>query len=143
MTIIRTSIGLALYFYGDKLNPVGLTKILGVNPTYGHMKGHVYYTKTNERVQRKSGLWALVSKSDSEDMSAHIDELVSAFEMIANKNLKLLSLEGVESAHIDIFICATTQDGLGEIKFELNADRQRSLTSLGLPIKFTVDKIHE
>jgi hypothetical protein len=52
----------SLSFAGDKLNPAGISKLLGVEPTTAYRKGEVYKRSRGHEVVGRTGLWLLSSR---------------------------------------------------------------------------------
>jgi len=127
----------ALYLYGDKLNPAVATEKLGVNPTSSRYKGQVVVGRKTGRefAPAKIGVWVLDVDSKSLNLSDHIKILASKF---GSGHIPFLEIEGVEEAEIDVFIAGDTDDEChGKVRFELNNEAIAALAHLSLPLRFT------
>ena len=126
----------ALYVRGYELDPLHVTRLLGVTPTRSSRKGEKTVSVTNKEVFSRAGLWVLSSDADSDNVSDHIDTLL---EKLKNNPKSISSISGVEEAFVDIFIAASSDDdGSSSTSFGLSADTLSSLSTLGLPVQITV-----
>ncbi len=65
-----------LRFFGDKLDPDELTRLLGSAPTKGAKKGGVWHTRNGTEKIAKSGFWRLETADRSPgDLDTQIAEL--------------------------------------------------------------------
>lgn len=132
-------IAVALYLYGDELEPATFSARLGVSPSDSHCKGDRFIIPTGREIIRKTGFWALRETSDSLDtstISGHINSLCS---QVGTSATSILDLEGVQSAHLDVFIATrTNESGHGEVAFELSQENIDAMKQLGVPVRFTV-----
>lgn len=64
----------SLSFAGDNLNPAGISKLLGVEPTTAYRKGEVYKRSRGHEVIGRTGLWLLSSRGHikSDELSDHL-----------------------------------------------------------------------
>jgi hypothetical protein len=130
------SIGVTLYLYGNDLDPAFVSKKVGINPTGTRYKGEKILIKPNHEYIQKVGVWKLTANSDSSILSEHIDQLIS---QIGTSGIAIDDIEGVEEAHVDVFIATYAEEyGGGSCEFELNKENVASIAKLGLPIRFTI-----
>jgi hypothetical protein len=126
----------AIYLRGDDLDPTYVTSVLGVEPWRYQSKGEAKITSTNRKFVTKIGLWALVAKTESSDLSAHIEELSSK---IGNNISALTKITGVEEAYLDVFVTLDADDdGGGTCEFQLDHENLQTLVRFGMPARFTV-----
>lgn len=126
----------ALYVRGYELDPLHVTRLLGVAPTRSSKKGEKALSVTNKEVVSRAGLWVLSSDAESDNVSDHIYVLL---EKIKNDAKSISSISGVEEAFVDIFIAASSDDdGSSSSSFGLGTDILSSLSELGLPVQITV-----
>jgi Domain of unknown function (DUF4279) len=138
MAISKYSFLVGLYIYGDRLDPVAITKIIGVKPTRSHKLGEGSTTSTGKKVVKKTGLWALVSDSDSSKLADHIDQLADRLKTISGKQLVLSGLPDVEELYFDIFVCGSGDRDGEEAEFGLAPNHISLLSEIGLEVKFSV-----
>ena len=87
-------------------------------------------------VVAKTGLWALVAKTESGDLPVHIQELASK---IGDGGPVLTDIAGVQEAYVDVFVAVDADDdGGGTCEFQLSQENVRALDRFGIPIQFTV-----
>ena len=127
-------ISVAIYLRGNELDPAVVSKVLGIEPSRSQKRGGFKHRST--RFIAKIGVWALKISSDSRLVENMIDELL---QKIGHPPQPLDKIEGVEDAHLDIFIA--WKDGPNEsVEFSLTQDHLAKLNQLGLSTCFTVDK---
>jgi TPR repeat protein len=131
----------SIYLRGDKLNPDAITARLKTKPSSTHRKGDKRKFKNNEYI-RKTGIWHLRTKSRSEILSDHIQELG---RKVGEKRLE--NIPDVEEAEVDVwmgYIRNKSYKGFkhskyGEyLSFELTKENIDALSRFGLPIHFTL-----
>jgi hypothetical protein len=128
----------SLCLKGEALDPVGLSKLLGVTATTARRKGEKRTIASNKEVTSKGGVWILRVQKDLDvlDLSSVVEELVAK---IGNKTASLVGIPGVEHAYVDVFVATKSRDdGGGTCEFELSALNIASVRELGLPVQFTV-----
>jgi hypothetical protein len=92
-------IEVAIYLYGERLRPEYVSHVLAIQPSTSQKKGGPAWN--SGKFIAKIGLWALIAHSDSIVVSDHIDVLL---KQIGNPPTPLNEIEGVEEAHLDVFV---------------------------------------
>ena len=122
----------AIYLRGADLDPVHVSKILGVRPSSSQKRGD--FTSRSKKFVAKIGVWTLKAKTESRPIQAIIDDLL---EEIRAPRVRLDGIKGVEDAHLDVFIAF--DDGAERaLEFSLGKDQLAKLCQLGLSAVFTV-----
>ncbi len=69
---------------GETLQPSEVTKALGLEPAYGHVKGEKFVTRTGEH-ERITGIWILKSETfvDSTSLEKHLLFLLTKLEPVS------------------------------------------------------------
>lgn len=128
-----------LYLRGDDLDPMIVSKRLGIIPSRSQYRGEEKATSTKKKYIAKIGLWALIEESDTSDpsrLSVHINHLTSKVNIGEST---IYGIDGVQEAYIDVFIAKNSdEDGEGTCEFELSKENITALQTSGLPIRFTV-----
>lgn len=129
----------SVYFKGDDLNPMELTRQFGVEPTRSHRKGDTWLTSSGKEVVERTGLWVLSIKSD--EVSTAICEIASK---ILRNQIELPRPSSVEDGFVDVFVtCAADEDGGGTSEFRLDPECIAATQKLGMPLQFTVAVIRQ
>lgn len=138
---MRTSnykIEVAIYLRGEFLDPVEISKLLGVNPTTSRVKGQSLHSTGGQQGTAKIGVWGLAVKVDTStlEIASLVDDL---FGKLGDPKVSLTTLPQVAEAYLDVFIGANAKPtGGGTCEFRLSAENLANLQRLGLPIHLTV-----
>jgi hypothetical protein len=67
-----------LNFAGDRLDPVRITQMLGVEPTISYRKGEMYLRSRGREARGRTGLWRLSTDKliNSHDLNEHLTRLL-------------------------------------------------------------------
>ena len=143
-------INVALYLWGDKLDPQRITEILGVAPSDSRAKGQTSILSTNTVVTAKIGFWCFSTHEaglKSFELAEHIEFLRSQF---GASWTKIVSLPDVQDACVDIFIAIGEEEQEDTTcYFEMSPKNVSDLQQVGLRVQVTVSypgttgKIHE
>jgi Domain of unknown function (DUF4279) len=120
------------YLYGDDLNPLEITDLLGIEPTGAHLKGEVVVGKTTGRAYspRKTGLWSHVISLDGEAVEEVVAGALGYFDRV---DRDLSSLPNVTRANFDVFataLCGPEDDH--QLEFEFTPLQLGRLAYLGV-----------
>jgi Domain of unknown function (DUF4279) len=127
-----------LFVQGDRLQPVAITELLGIEPHTAHALGDTWTSPAGKAHVKKVGLWKWGVSEDAE--SANLNSLVLYFcEKLNHVASDLPRLPGAERTWIDVFVCREQQDTSTEIEFSLSPAAVRALCAFDLPIEFTTD----
>lgn len=139
---MNRSYQISLYMKGDDLRPDEIGEILGVIPNRSHKKGMRWMTSSGNEVIEKTGVWVLGQEDDSgADFSALVKSLIGKLN---GAKYPFMSLPGVEEVFLDVLVIdAADSDGGGTCEFSLDADCIELLSTLGIPMQFTVAVIVE
>jgi hypothetical protein len=132
---------IAIYLKGDRLDPSSVSTLLGVAPSQAHYKGQKWLSSTSREVVAKTGLWVLRIEKDSDtiDLKEMIGEIGDKFR---GRTTALKSLPDVVEAYVDVFIASEADnEGGGTCAFELSERNLAALTSLELPVQFTLSVV--
>lgn len=129
----------SLYFKGLDLDPLEVTKVLGVNPTVSHGRGEIHKTSSGNEFATKTGFWGLVVNRDSAEVSDVVMELLA----ILKGNHPPWNISGLQEAYFDIFIAVSLdEDCDGTCAMELPSVQMRALAQYSLPVRITVTMGH-
>lgn len=69
----------SLRFFGDRLEPHRITKILDTVPTVAYRKGEVFKKSKGQEIRGRTGLWLVSSEGNvnSRDLNEHLDYLLA------------------------------------------------------------------
>jgi uncharacterized protein DUF4279 len=69
----------SLRFFGDRLEPNGVTEILDTTPTLAYRKGEVFKQSRRQEIRGRTGLWLASSEGhvDSKDLNDHLHYLLA------------------------------------------------------------------
>lgn len=125
-----------LYLVGTDLDPAHVSTVLGIEPSKSQIRGERKITSTKREFTTQTGLWALVVRRESTDLSALLDELVSRLPALRPE---LTDITGVDDAYVDVFGAVDADsDGGGTCEFELSARCINTLRDLTVPARFTI-----
>lgn len=125
-------ISVGLYMYGQDLDPVDATKVMGCQPTRSRRAGDEKTSSSGRRVVFKDGLWARVLHAES---AAEIGELLQDISFNAANHS---SVPHAEQPGFDLYVGrAADADGNARVRFDIPAETLRALADAGLPLKVT------
>ena len=136
-------IAVGLYLHGAELDPIAISDATGVEATIQHCRGHRYTLPGGRNAVRKSGLWAIESATESNDVNEHVKELGARAELLRQRivdgSISIETLPGVENAYVDIFyVSIDYPPDRKELRFDLSPLSARVLSDLGVSIHVTV-----
>ena len=125
----------SVYMKGDALDPDVLTRMLGVQPTKAHRRGHVRQTSHGTEIVENTGLWSLTLR----DHDAEVAPLIAELDRIASAGgCPVVSLPGVQFAFVDVLLIAETQDrGGATLQTTLDPKALSALLRLGVDVELT------
>lgn len=133
-------IDVAIYVWGNALNPADVSACLGIEPSLTRRKGDKRTSVTHREITSQTGIWTL-DTSKSENLSTRIRELEKKLD---DRARRVCAVAGVEGAYVDIYIAVSADaDGGGEHKFSLSQQDVDALQTIGLPVEFTLDVVKE
>ena len=128
----------AIYLYGDDLNPDHITSVIGVSPTKAWKKKKKTPSKRpGGGALARTGLWTLRSEALSPDVKDHIQHLLDALKLAPREPVR--NIGGVADAKLDIFLIS---DGKQEGYVELTERQLADLATYGLRITCTFGVLH-
>ena len=94
----------SLRFFGDRLEPTGITEILHTTPTVAYRKGEVFKKSMGQEIRGRTGLWLASSEGrvHSKDLNDHLIYLLTIVfpgdaEDKLNRLRALMNERGVEA----------------------------------------------
>ena len=136
MTNTDGIIDVAFYVYGESLNPMEITKTLGIVPTLSRLKGEKWLTSTGSEVTAKTGVWAL--DADREAARSFSDQVRWLRERLG-ATVSLFEVAGVQDVQLDAFIAlAHNQRGGGDYASQLTPEDLAWLANIGARFNFTL-----
>lgn len=133
---VMSSIGVSLHLWGVNLEPEIVTKTLNINPTRSQKAGNTQESVSGKRRTARSGMWELAS-SDNVVSTSLCDHLAWMVQQLGKAPVSPTALETVEEARIDIVITGG-DDEVSTIEFDMDSSVLSQLSSLALPLHFTV-----
>lgn len=128
---------LSINIHGDELDPLIVTKILGVQPSSSWRRGETHITSRGNKVIRKTGLWNFKPDCRSRDISDHITEFLTRIK-IDRSIFEVVPF--VEHAEISFFFYGYTgESGIGTVNFIIRGDQWRALSRYGLDVSFELN----
>lgn len=124
-----------LRIYGDTLDPVVVTSLLGVEPSSSQKKGERHEGFRGRWSIFKTGGWFLSSESrvESLDLSRHVDWLLA---QLAPASEKLKALQAEPDVHMYIVCIWWSKTGDGG--FTLSPEQMRLMAELNLECQFSL-----
>lgn len=134
--MIKSIVQVSIYLKGQDLNIDQATRLFGVSPTRVHMKGEKKVPGNPNSAVYLTNIWALSKKMDSDDVTSALNEIFSRPFKLGNWLSELMA----DNAYIDVFLANTVEveDMSESIKFTLDEGAISLLSSLGLPVHFSV-----
>ena len=133
-------ISVRLYIQGNDLQPLDITRLLGVQPTRSHARGDTRTLPDGKVVAEKIGVWVWKTGVDADD--AKLSDCVQALQRAFGHSAEALAaLPNAEAAWIDVHVVeelALGNDDDAEVAFTLASQDIGALNALGLPVEFTV-----
>ena len=128
-------ISVALYVYGDRLDPDTVTQLMGIQPTGAHRKGDAH-GPAHYHARRKTGHWGKIIDADGGKSEDALQELIAE---VSPSVSRILAIPEVEAPTFDLFV-ARTIDADGRLDFELNltAATLSAIAAAGLPLRVTL-----
>jgi len=85
------SVYVRLFIRGEYLNPIEVTTLLGIQPSYSYQRGD-RYGKDHDKV-RKLGLWSISSESfvESSELQVHLEWLLTQLEPLKDRLISITS----------------------------------------------------
>ena len=128
---MTSNIMVAIYLYGDQLEPSRVSEVLGVSPTCCRKKGEL----RSGKYKQKTGMWSLESKAESDALADHIDELVNK---LGEPEIPLDEIAMVDQGHLDIcFLGPDDGEERKTVEFTLSRKHISAIDRLGLSIEVT------
>ncbi|WP_082336884.1 DUF4279 domain-containing protein [Rhizobium ecuadorense] len=125
----------SIYFHGDNLDPENVTRFLGVKPDAHWKAGAEGSSASGATARARTGMWTLSVPLMTPNVSEALAKLIDA---LGNNFPDVLSLPGIESGYVDIFVCITRdQSDAGYTQRLSNADIS-SIFAAGLDVQVTV-----
>jgi hypothetical protein len=125
-----------LYLRGVDLDPVVATQVLEIEPTTSQRNGERRVAGVDKEYVAKTGLWGLVVKQSTHDVSEVVSSLL---RQLNGRGDRLKSIEHVEDAYVDVFVAIDSDaEGSGNCCMELPHLYVDALAALGLPLRITV-----
>jgi hypothetical protein len=129
-------IDVALYLYGNLLNPTQVTSMLGAKPSKTRVKGEKWYTSTNKEVVPKIGVWELTAESQSQSLS---DKIAWLRQRLDSAVCSPLNISGVEKVEVSIFVAlGSNNEGALDYNSELTSKDLAWLSSIGAIVSFSI-----
>lgn len=130
---------LAIYIKGPSLDPIEITKLLGIAPSKSQHFGEQRLTSTMRPLVAKTGLWAYAVESETSTVAELVRQLAEQFKDCVQK---LNSLPNADESYLDLFIAHDGDlDSSSEYFFELAGNDVSILGQFGLPVRFTVASV--
>jgi hypothetical protein len=126
MMSINTRCMTGLYLYGDRLNPVTISRILRVEGDFSSVLGQQRPSVTGRTYHSKSGVWCLEAKN-SDSVEAGLIEILSRIDTSAFSTFS--ELPGVDDTVFDCFV-SIVPDAFVSHSFGLGLGREL-LTKIG------------
>ncbi len=129
-------VDVALYLYGNSLDPVQVTSMLGAEPSKTRVKGEKWYTCTNKEVVPKIGVWELTAQSKSESLS---DQIAWLRQRLNSAVCSPSDISGVEKVEVSIFVAlGSNNEGALDYNSELTLEDLAWLNSIGAIVSFSI-----
>lgn len=129
-------VDVALYLYGDYLNPTQITSMLCVEPTKARAKGEKWHTCTDKEVVTKVGFWELTAQTASKSLS---DQVGWIRQKLNSATCNPSNIPGVEKVEISIFVAlGSDSDGALDYNSELTLQDLVWLSSIGATVSFSI-----
>lgn len=133
------SIDASIYLKGTDLQPTCITGILGVAPGHSHKRGDLASPSNEHSAKFEVGSWSLSVTSTTGELS---DTVLCLFKKIdGTGEHDFLSMPGVDSAFIDIFVVSEVDQSEHldrNIDFILDGAVVSRISRSRLPIHFSV-----
>src|SRR5437762_1177368 len=122
-----------IYLRGHSLDPAHASRLIGIKPTRSQVTGG--FKPGSKKYIAKIGMWALQAKSESGPVSDLVEELI---QRIDNRPIRLDQIEGVEDAHLDIFVAMDDTRESETLEFAVTKTQINKLSQLGLSVSVTI-----
>lgn len=124
----------AIYLKGDNLVPKYISSVIGLIPDRCQQKGGAHFS--GGHAIAKVGMWALFSKSHSEEIIDHVESLLESF---TSQSIVLRNIEGVEEAYLDIFVGSDLEENEHKsLKMVFGNNTLSRLSKLGLEVRISI-----
>lgn len=135
MTKSEKTGSVSIYFHGANLDPENVTRFLGVKPD-AHWKAGAERSLANSATARaRTGMWTLSISLMTYNVSEALAKLVDA---LGNNFPDVLSLPGIESGYVDIFVCISRDQSDAGYTLRLANGDISSIAAAGLDVQATV-----
>jgi len=136
MNTAEKKVMVGIYLKGHDLDPQKITEAIGITPSISHCRGQAKRTSSGRDFITKIGVWGFVIDEDPAEV---VDVVTNLIAILGLQEKPLSSLPHVQDAYIDIFVAADSdEDGVGTCEMALTGEQIKTLSSYGLPIRFTV-----
>ena len=120
---------IALYIYGDELQPKDVTEALGLEPDSCAVKGDVRVVVRGKEIREKQGRWSYRVRDDTSD----IEDLIFYFLQKLPQNVSIMNIKGVDDAALDLLVMQDmTLDNDSEVWIILSPRIYALLAKIGI-----------
>lgn len=130
---MKSPIDVAIYLYGEDLDPLVISQVLGVSPTRAWRRGErIVGEKSGGEFNPRIGLWMYKTISQSKQLSDHVNEILACLKL--NTVGEIERVNGVQQAKIDVYMLP---DAGEDATLSLDARDLQALGRLGLRLEIT------
>ena len=120
---------MAIYIYGDKLQPKDVTEALGLEPRSCAVKGDVRVVVDGKEIKEKRGRWSYRVADHTSD----IEDLIFDFLQKIPPDVSIIDIKGVDDAALDLLVMQDmTLDNDSEVWIILSPRVYELLAKIGL-----------
>jgi hypothetical protein len=121
----------SLYLYGDKLDPIAISALLGLEPSHAAQKGATARAPSGKKRTASRGYWILSSRDWVASKEAE-DHLFWLLDRLESSGVSLEKLPNVEQAVVNCYWLSARGEG-GPV---FSAAALSRLAKLSLPLEF-------
>ena len=120
---------MALYIYGDELQPKDVTKALGLEPDSCAVKRYVRAVRDSKKLKQIKGYWSYRARNDTIDIENFIFDVLQKLP----HDVSIMDIKGVDDAKLDLLVMQDmTLDNDSEVWIILSPRIYALLAKIGI-----------